>query len=717
MPKPLDQKPKLDTGLICLALMAQFHETPINADQLKHEFTGNTQLFSTQEMLLAIKHIGLKAKQVSDINWERLQRIPLPAIAQAKDGSYFIVAKISEDKVLIHNPKTNKPSTLQKATFLKKWDQSLILMTRRALLNNALRRFDFSWFIPEIVKYRKLFSEVLVASFFLQLFGLVTPLFFQVTVDKVLVHHSFTTLDVLVFGFIVISLFETLMGALRTYILTHTTSRIDVTLGARLFKHMLSLPIAYFENRRVGDVVARVRELETIRNFLTGSALTAALDAFFIVVFLAVMFYYAPLLTWIVIGSIPFYVALSVFITPVLRGRMEEKFTRGAENQAFLVENITGSQTIKSSSLEPQMRRRWDELLSAYVKAGFKANNLNNVASQFAQLISKITMALTLWFGAHMVINGELTVGMLVAFNMLTGRVTGPILRLAQLWQEFQQVGVSIERLGDVLNAKSELTNKAQKARMPNIEGKVTFEHVTFRYQPDMPAVLDDINLEVKPGETIGIVGASGSGKSTLTKLVQRLYVPEKGRTLIDGMDIGLVDPTWLRRQVGVVLQENFLFNRSIQDNIAISDPALSMEKIIEAAKLAGAHEFITALPEGYETILVERGSNLSGGQRQRIAIARALVTQPQILILDEATSALDYESESIIQKNMREICKGRTVFIIAHRLSTVYDANRIIVMDKGRIVEEGTHKSLIAKEMGHYARLYRLQSEGSSAA
>jgi len=700
----------IDTGLVCLVMMAQFHEIAVNPAQLLHEFGTEGKTFSDDEILLAAKEVKLKAKNVSTGSWERLARTPLPAIAKDNEGNYFIVAKMAEDKVLIHNPTSGKPEQLTKAEFLDKWSEQVILITRRALLGDSLRRFDFSWFIPEIIKYRRLFGEVLLASFFVQVFALISPLFFQVVVDKVLVHHSLSTLDIIILGLVCVAVFEALLSGVRAYVLSHTTSRVDVTLGARLFRHMLNLPIAYFEARRAGETVARVRELETIRGFLTGSALTAVIDAFFIVVFLAVMFYYAPLLTWIVIGSIPVYVAISFFVTPVLRKRIEEKFQRGADNQAFLIENINGIETVKASAVEPQMRRRWEEQLSAYVKAGFKAQNLNNIASQLVQMVSKVTMALTLYFGAKMVIDGDMTVGMLVAFNMLSGRATQPILRLAQLWQELQQIGVSVERLGDVLNAKNEVSGGTDKTRMPDIKGDVKFENMTFRYQADLPPVLDGINLESKAGEVIGIVGASGSGKSTMTKLVQRLYVPEKGRVMIDGIDIATVDPAWLRRQIGVVLQENFLFNKSVRDNIALSDPSMSMDRIMAAAKLSGADEFITKLPASYDTNVGERGCNLSGGQRQRIAIARALVTNPKLLIFDEATSALDYESESIIQQNMKEICKGRTVFIIAHRLSTVYNADKIIVLDKGNIIEQGTHAELL-KQKGYYAKLYNIQS------
>jgi subfamily B ATP-binding cassette protein HlyB/CyaB len=517
------------------------------------------------------------------------------------------------------------------------------------------------------------------------------------------------TLDVLVVGLVTISVFETILGILRTFIFSHTTNRIDVELGARLFRHLTALPIAYFQSRRVGDSVARVRELENIRNFITSSSLTLVIDLFFTFVFIAVMAVYSPFLTWIVLASIPLYIGVSMLATPIFRARLTEKFERGAENQAFLVESISGVETNKSMAVEPQMQRRWEEQLAGYVTASFRVLSVGNVASQLVQLINKLAIAATLYFGARLVIDGTLTVGELVAFNMLAGRVSAPVLRLAQVWQDFHQTRLSITRLGDILNSIPEPTYSSAQTALPPLRGDIVFERVTFRYQIDGPAILQDLSFRVSAGQIVGMVGPSGSGKSTVTKLLQRLYIPESGRVSVDGIDLKVVDPAWLRRQTGVVLQENVLFNRSVRENIALADPAIPIERIIAAARLAGAHEFILQLAKGYDTILDERGSSLSGGQRQRVAIARALVTNPRILILDEATSALDYESERVIQQNMEAIAKGRTVIIIAHRLSTVRQADRILTLENGRLVEDGAHDELIMTG-GRYASLYRLQ-------
>src|SRR5262245_20331311 len=693
-----------DTGLICLLILARFYDLPADGSQLRHQFARSGQLLSDTDLLCAAKHLGLKAG-VIQTRWNKVEGVPLPAMAKRTDGRYVMLAKIEGDKVLVQDPTEARPLILSREQFESTWSGQLLLFTKRAYLRIQDLKFDFTWFIPALVKYRKFLGEVLVASFFLQLFALLTPLFTQVVIDKVLVHKGFTTLYVLGIGMIVLILFEAILGVLRTYLFSHTTNRIDVGLGAQLFRHVLALPLAYFEARRVGDTVARVRELESIRQFLTSHSVTVVLDLFFTIVFLAVMWFYSPILTVVVMGSLPLYALLSVAITPAIRARLNEKFNRGAENQSFLVEAISGIQTVKAMAVEPPLLRKWEEQLAGYVKASFRATSVMAVAGQTASCIQKVTAVAVLWMGAYRVIDGDLTIGQLIAFTMLSAQVTGPLLRLVNLWQEFQQVGISVQRLGDILNTQPEPSYNPNRTTLPQVHGQIVFEDVTFRYRPDSPEVLRKVSFTVAPGQVLGIVGRSGSGKSTMAKLIQRLYVPERGRILVDGVDLAQVDPAWLRRQVGVVLQENFLFNCSVRDNIALADPGLAMEQVIRAAKLAGAHEFILELPEGYDTMVGEHGCSLSGGQRQRIAIARALVANPRILIFDEATSALDYESEAIIQQNMALIGQGRTVFIIAHRLSTVRPAHRIYVVEKGEIVEQGSHEELLRMK-GFYARL-----------
>jgi len=437
--------------------------------------------------------------------------------------------------------------------------------------------------------------------------------------------------------------------------------------------------------------------------------MTLVLDLLFTVVFLGVMVLYSPTLTAVVAASFPFYVLISLIATPLLRRRLDEKFARGSENHSFLVEAVSSIETVKAMAVEPRMQRKWEDQLAAYVRAGFRAGTLNNVASQGVQLVSKLSTMLVLWLGAQLVIDGGLSVGELVAFNMFAGRVAQPVLRIAQLWQDFQQVRLSMARIGDILNTAPEPLQIAGRGALPAIKGDVVFEHVTFRYRHDGPETLAEVSLHIPAGQVVGIVGSSGSGKSTIAKLLQRFYVPERGRILVDGVDLSTADAVWLRRQIGVVLQENVLFSGSIRENIALSDPAMDMERVIAAARLAGAHDFIAELSEGYDTLVGERGATLSGGQRQRIAIARALVGNPRILIFDEATSALDYESERVIQANMQRICAGRTVLIIAHRLSAVRIADRIIAVERGRIVEDGGHEELI-RHGGRYASLFHGQ-------
>jgi ATP-binding cassette, subfamily B, bacterial HlyB/CyaB len=696
-----------DTALNCLLIIARYHGIAADADQLAHDFGQQSKPWDRTTLLLAARSLRLSARPFK-ATWNRLDRLALPAIAIDSDEQCFVIARFHKDDVLLQDPRATRPSTVKLSDLRTRWHGDLILIASRASMLGDLAKFDFTWFIPILVKYRRLLCEVLVASLFIQILALITPLFFQVVMDKVLVHHGLATLDVICIGLIVVVAFDILLNALRSYIFTHTTSRIDVELGANLFQHLLKLPSAYFQARRVGDSVARVRELENIRSFLTGNAITLVMDVLFSVVFIAVMLYYSGWLTLIVVVSLPCYVLLSVACTPMLRSRLNEKFARGAENQAFLVETVSGIDTVKAMAVEPQWRRQWENQLAAYIGAAFRASTVGIWANGGVTLISKLVTVALIWVGARLVIGAKLTVGELIAFNMLSGQVAGPIMRIAQLWTDFQQTGISIARLGDILNARTETAGT--KSALPRIAGRIELRNVVFRYRADGPEILRGLDLSIRPGEVVGIVGPSGSGKSTVTRLVQRLYTPERGHVAIDGCDLATVDVASLRRQIGVVLQESVLFNRSVRDNIALADSGAPLEAVTHAARLAGAHDFIVALPEGYDTPVGEHGTTLSGGQRQRIAIARALMHDPRILIFDEATSALDYESERVVHDNMRAISRGRTVLVIAHRLSAVRHADRIVVVERGRVTEEGSHDALLTAN-GIYARLHRLQA------
>jgi ATP-binding cassette, subfamily B, bacterial HlyB/CyaB len=708
---------RLDAGLAALALIANFYRIAADAEQLRHELALTGRLARAEDLIRASNLLRMKARILRGVDAQRIGAIPYPAIIELKGGGFAVLAVASEKgRVRLVDPlaRAARAMSLEEAEALS--SGVAILVTRR--LGGAgidPNTFGFRWFWPSIVRYRRPLAHVLVASLFVQLFALATPIFFQLVVDKVLVHKGMSTLVVLVVGMVTLGLFETVLQFLRSYTLSHTTNRIDVELGRRLFHHLFRLPLAYFETRAAGQTVARMRELETIRSFLTGQGLTALLDLVFTLVFIGVLLIYSLKLTLVVLISIPVYVVIAAVLRPVLREQISERFNRGARSQQFLVESIVGAQTLKAASVEPMMQAQWEERLASYVSKSFDAGVTGALGQNMIQYVSKITTALILFIGAQSVIAGSMSVGELIAFNMIASQVVQPILRLSQLWQDFQQVQVSVSRLGDILNSPPEPVPQ-NLLTLPPPRGGVDLRNVTMRYRPDAPDVLRNVTLSVEAGEVIGIVGPSGSGKSTLTKLVQRLYSPQIGQVMLDGVDIAQLDPGWLRRQIGVVLQENILFNRSIHENIALADPAMPRVMVMQAAKLSGADEFIAQLPQGYDTMIEERGANLSGGQRQRIAIARALVTNPRILILDEATSALDYDSERIIQENMRAIVRGRTVIIIAHRLAAVRPCTRIVGMQWGEIVEVGSHDELLKREGGLYAHLWALQSDQARA-
>jgi ATP-binding cassette, subfamily B, bacterial HlyB/CyaB len=702
----------VDSGLRALCGLAGFYRIPADPEHLSRELALQARRTNEADLVRAANHVGLKARIVSNIDVPRLASIPTPALLKLRTGDFVVLGgKNPAGLWRVIDPVTHADRYEPLDSLYNEIEPLAILIGKR-LGGPGIdpRSFGFRWFLPSIWRYRKPLMHVLLASLFIQVFALVTPLFFQVIVDKVLAHKSNATLMVMIAGIVLIGLFDVILQYLRAYALSHTTNRIDVELGRRLFHHLLRLPLQYFETRPAGQTVARVRELENIRQFLTGQGLFSALDLVFTFVFFAVLLVYSWKLTLIIMASVPVYIVIATLLRSPLREVLNEKFNRGAESQQFLVEAVVGIHTVKASAVEPVMQSQWEEKLAAYVRKSFLATMIAAGGQNAIQYVNRVTTALILLFGAWAVMDGDLSVGELIAFNMIAGQTVQPILRLSQLWQDFQQVQVSVERLGDVLNTAPEYRPQAAVS-LPPPRGLIELKNVVFRYRPGTPEVLKNVSLTVSPGEVIGIVGPSGSGKSTLSKLVQRLYVPDEGQVLLDGADLSQTDPGWLRRNIGVVLQENILFNRTIHDNIAFSNPTLSRAQVIAIAKLSGAHEFIVKLPAGYDSMVEERGANLSGGQRQRIAIARALALNPPILIFDEATSALDYESERIIQANMTQIAKNRTVIIIAHRLAALRPCNRIYGIVSGRIVEEGSHDELLKLSGGFYAHLWALQN------
>lgn len=700
----------IDSGLACVAMALHLLEIQVDAKEMRRRI-GVYDPLTTGDIIRAAKDFGARADK-QKTTWKRLLKLQFPVIAAMQGNRFLLVVGAEKDKLLVRDPLEDGTTVMSRKEFEIGWSGRIILVAKGKKKKGA-SEFGFRWFMPGLFNQPGVLTQVLCASFFVQIFALITPLFTMVIIDKVLSTGGMTTLDVLVFGLVIITIFDFIIGSSRGYLFRHMTNRVDVELVARLFNHLTKLPMSFFSSRKTGDTVARTRELETIRNFLTGPALTAMTDFLFAFVFLGVMYLFSPFLTLIVCISIVLLLLLYGVLAPLLKRRLQNKFEAHSDNQSYLVEMISGIETVKALSVEPQLQRQWEDMVVDHTAQAKRSENLSNFISFTSGAINKLTVAISLWIGAKLVISGQMTAGGLIAFNMMVGRVLAPAMRIAQVFQQIQQAKVSVSRVGDILNAKPEPARDSGVANLPPVKGRVAFENISFKYGPETPNVLEEVSFDVKTGEIVGVVGSSGSGKSTLMKLLQRLYTPQKGRILIDGINIAQVDPTWLRRQIGVVLQESVLFNRSIRDNIAISNPSMSIEAVEEAARLAGADDFIRALPQAYDTIVGERGATLSAGQRQRIALARALVNNPRLLILDEATSALDYESERVIQMNMRRICQGRTVFIVAHRLSTVRIADRILTVENGRIVEDGSHKSLLEAD-GRFAQLHAMQ-EGAA--
>lgn len=697
-----------DSGVCCLVMVAAYYGIPVNEESIKHSYNLYDRYANDTDILRMAKELKLKAKHM-DLPVEKMAEVTLPAIVKMKNSEYAILLKAQEDKLLVAYYNENAPRLLQREEFDSLYSGEVILLVPRKYQDRELK-FGIKWFIPTIIKYKKPLLEVLLAAFVIQVLGIFSPMITQSVIDKVLSHNSLSTLDVLVIGLIIITVFESALSIARNYVFAHTTSKIDVILSCRLFQHLFRLPLRYFESRRVGDTIARVRELENIRRFLTGVPLNTLLDALFIIVYIIIMYFYSVKLTNITLLSLPILAAITAVITPILKERLDEKFKAGADQQSYLVEAVNGVQTIKSFAVEPNVQQKWEGLLADYTTANFRTTMLGNTAGALAQMVQKCFDIAILYFGAKLVIEGELTVGQMVAFRMLSGRVSQPVMRLVQMWQDFQQTSMSIRRLGDIFHSKPEPSRTSSQSQSSKLMGNIVFDKVSFRYRPDASEVIKNMSFRIPANKVIGVVGRSGSGKSTISKLIQRLYIPETGKIMIDGVDLALADPVWLRRQIGVVLQESFLFHASIRDNIALQNPAASMDEIIYVSKIAGAHDFIVELSEGYDTVVGEHGTGLSGGQKQRIAIARALLTNPRILIFDEATSALDYESESIIQNNLKKICENRTVIMIAHRLSTLKNADAIMVVEKGNIAEYGSIPDLIERKGLYYHLLLQQQ-------
>lgn len=700
----------MHTGLIAFEVAARINQVDVDLRAIIREYGLTAQDVKPDELIRIARHQRFRAK-LKQINVHRIaERYPLPAIFQHKNGGYGVLLNTDQQaqQALVFSPEQKQTRKIGFDEFHREVGKSFIVLKHRDISANA--KFGFKWFFNEIKKYKRIVYEILIGSFIVQLFGLATPLFTQVILDKVIVHHSITTLKVIAVAFVAVAIFEFLLNLLRKYIFVHTASKIDALLGAKLFKHLLMLPFVYFENRQVGNIAARVRELDNIRNFITHKAVTVIIDLIFSVVFVVMMALYSVKLVIVVCVFVLIIALLYLLITPELRKRLENKFQMGAQSNSYLVETVTGMQTVKSLAIEGSMQKDWENHLGKYVHSSFKLLNMSNLSGAFAGMLQKLMTITVLYLGVSLVIENRLTIGQLIAFQMFAGQFTGPILRLVNLWNEFQQTLLSVDRLGDILNHPIELQNN-QAITLPKLDGALRFDNVSFKYTPDGPEVLSNINMAVAPGKRVGIVGRSGSGKSTLTKLIQRLYFANSGSIYFDNIDIRHLNPFWLRNNIGVVLQDNYLFSGTIRKNIAMARPDAKTDLIIQSAKIAGAHDFISQMPDGYDTVVGERGSSLSGGQRQRVAIARALITDPKVLIFDEATSALDYESEMIIRKNLHRIARNRTIFIISHKLSIVKDCDLIVAMDEGEISESGTHRQLMHNKQ-YYHQLYSLQGE-----
>jgi ATP-binding cassette, subfamily B, bacterial HlyB/CyaB len=696
----------METGLVSIEVVSKIHSVNIDIQAMQRRYFVEGEL-TKEEVVRILRDHGIRSRLKKLNTIEALLKYPLPLIFLTANNEFHILLGRKDEKMFIFDCQEKKPREIPVAEFLQFWSGEAIALYPRFSKTELF--LNMKWLFKEFYKHRPVFTAVITSSFFIQLFGLVTPLFIQVIIDKVLAHHALTTLEVVAGAFMIILVFDTIMNLMRNYLLYHTANKVDASLGAKVYRHLLSLPFRYFETRKVGNIITRVRELENLRQFMTNISLTVLLDTVFSVVFVAIMAIYSGYLTLIVLCFVLAIAIISFIATPMIKTRLDEKFQKGAANYSFLVESITGIQTVKSLAIEGKMIKDWEKSLGDYIMSAFKLSNLGNVAVTSSQALQKVMTLAVIYFGVSLVFNKSMSVGQLIAFQMFASQLSGPILRLVHMWQDFQQAKLSLDRIGDIINTQPEIAGGA--IAIKQLKGDIIADNVSFRYAPDSPLVLEDVSFKIDAGMMVGIVGRSGSGKSTIAKLLHRLYLPVEGAIAVDGVDIRHMDPLFLRYRTGIVLQECFLFSGTIRDNIAMAAPDANMERIIQVAQIAGAHDFISEMPLGYDTYVEERGSSLSGGQKQRIAIARALIMNPNILIFDEATSSLDYESEKVIQQNLHLIRSGRTVIFIAHRLAVMRNCDLVIVIDKGKIVEKGTHLSLMQQD-GLYAYLYKQQEE-----
>ena len=706
-------KNPLGSGVACFQMLTQYFGMRsrrdvvrrVLADQMSRTGGINLNLCGAVSELL-----GLKAQLVK-VPVSAMPRLQTPALILWED-SVAVLYETSQQQMVVAIP-SEGIRRFNLNEFHSRWGDAGEVLLLEKTKSTPQEKFGLSWFWPSVKKFKGVLTEVFIASFFVQLFGLANPLMIQVIIDKVIVQNSVDTLHVLGVFLVVIAIAEALLTYLRTYLFVDTTNRIDMALGSEIIDHLLRLPLRYFDKRPVGELSTRVNELEQIRQFLTGTALTVVLDAVFSVLYIVVMVLYSWKLTAASLATIPLFIGLTAIVSPIIRRQLRTKAERNAKTQSYLVEVVSGIQTVKAQNIELKSRWRWQEYYAHYVSAGFKNVQTSTAASSASNFLNKISALVVLWFGAALVLSGDLTLGQLIAFRIISGYVTGPMLRLAQVWQTFQETALSLERLSDIIDTPQEESEADRNnIPMPLIKGHVKYENVSFRFANNGPQVLTNVNLEFQPGTFVGIVGQSGSGKSTLMKLLPRLYDAQSGRIFIDQYDTMKVELYSLRRQVGIVPQDSLLFDGTVQENIGLTNPSATPEEIIEAATIAAAHDFIMALPAGYNTPVGEKGSALSGGQRQRIAIARTILQNPQLLILDEATSALDYETERQVSMNLQERYRDRTVFFITHRLSTIRGADVIVVMDQGSVVEMGTHQELM-EQRGRYFCLYQQQDAG----